>query len=128
MAAFFIVLRAGGWTYGDLLRAPDPLYLQATTACLAAIVAAQVVNVFACRHPRQSMFRFPLASNRLLLVGVVVEIVLLLLIVYTPAGHAAFGTFALPAWVWPLLVGFAVLVAALEELRKAVARRWLPAT
>jgi len=31
------------------------LYLQATTACLSAIIAMQVVNVFLCRHP--SMFR-----------------------------------------------------------------------
>ena len=51
MAAFFFVLFAGGWQYGEMLAATDPLYLQATTACLAAIVMAQVVNVFACRHP-----------------------------------------------------------------------------
>ncbi len=52
MTAFFFVLRQGGWEYGEALGTIDPLYLQATTACLAAIVVAQVVNVFACRHPR----------------------------------------------------------------------------
>ena len=47
----FFVLGDGGWKHGELLAATDPLYLQATTACLAAIVVAQVVNVFGCRHP-----------------------------------------------------------------------------
>jgi hypothetical protein len=70
MTAFFFVLRRGGWEYGQVLDGLDPLYLQATTACLAAIVVAQVVNVFACRHTTESALRFGLRSNALLLVGV----------------------------------------------------------
>lgn len=123
LAAFFIVLRAGGWQYGEVLQAPDPLYLQATTACLAAIVAAQVVNVFACRHPERSMFSLRLLSNPLLLVGVAAEIVLLLAIVYTSLGNAAFGTAPLAAATWQPLIGFAIVFGLLEELRKAVLRR-----
>ena len=53
MAVFFFVLDAAGWQYGETLATNDPLYLQATTACLAAIVMTQVVNVFLCRHPLQ---------------------------------------------------------------------------
>jgi sodium/potassium-transporting ATPase subunit alpha len=123
LAAFFIVLRSGGWEYGEVLQAPDPLYLQATTACLAAIVVAQVVNVFACRHPQVSMFRLRLLANPLLLAGVAVEILLLLVIVYTPAGHATFGTAAFTAATWQPLVGFAIVFGLLEELRKTVQRR-----
>ena len=52
MAAFFFVLHLGSWQYGGELGKLAPLYLQATTACLAAIVVAQMVNLFACRHPR----------------------------------------------------------------------------
>ena len=123
MLAFFFVLRGGGWTYPEALGPLDPLYLQATTACFAAIVVAQVVNVFGCRHPRVSALRFPLLSNRLLLAGVAVEIILLLAIVYTPIGHAAFGTAALPANTWVLLIGLGAVFGALEELRKLVLRR-----
>ena len=36
--------------------ATTSLYLQATTACLSAIIAMQVVNVFLCRHPTMSAF------------------------------------------------------------------------
>jgi len=123
MAAFFIVLHAGGWQYGQVLQAPDPLYLQATTACLAAIVVAQVVNVFACRHPELSMFRLRLLSNPLLLVGVAAEILLLLAIVYTSPGNAAFGTAPFAAAAWQPIIGFAIVFGLLEELRKAVLRR-----
>ncbi|HEX9207679.1 MAG TPA: cation-translocating P-type ATPase C-terminal domain-containing protein, partial [Steroidobacteraceae bacterium] len=123
LAAFFIVLHTGGWQYGQVLQAPDPLYLQATTACLAAIVVAQVVNVFACRHPQVSMFRLGLLSNPLLLAGVATEILLLFAIVYTPLGNAAFGTAPFAAATWAPLVGFAIVFGLLEELRKAVLRR-----
>jgi sodium/potassium-transporting ATPase subunit alpha len=54
MLAFFFVLDAAGWHYGQLLDRFDPVYLQATSACLATIVVMQVINVFLCRHPRRS--------------------------------------------------------------------------
>ena len=123
MTAFFFVLRAGGWQYGESLGTHEPLYLQGTTACLAAIVVAQVVNVFACRHDRKSMFRLGLRTNPLLLVGVGIEIALLLVVVYTPLGNAAFGTAPLSAPAWVLMVGLAVAFGALEELRKRLVSR-----
>jgi magnesium-transporting ATPase (P-type) len=49
MAAYAWVLRSGGWRWGQALPAADPLYREATTACLAAIVVTQVANLFACR-------------------------------------------------------------------------------
>ena len=123
MTAFFFVLRGGGWTYGEMLGAADPLYLQATTACLAAIVAAQVVNVFACRHSEQSVFRLGFLSNPLLLVGIGVEIAMLLLFVYTPIGNAFLGTAPLEAPHWILIAVLAVAFGLLEELRKWFVRR-----
>jgi magnesium-transporting ATPase (P-type) len=124
MAAFFFVLRGGGWSYGEALGPADPLYLQATTACLAAIVVAQVVNVFACRNPEQSVFRLGLLSNPLLLIGVAAEIALILLIVYTPFGNAAFGTAPLTAQAWLLMILLGLAFGLLEELRKWFMRRF----
>ena len=125
MAAFFFVLNRGGWEYGQALGSGDPLYLQATTACLAAIVVSQVVNVFLCRHPRDSAFAFPLFGNPLILWGIAAEIGLILAIVYTRWGNLAFGTAAIGARVWLFAASFAALMLALEELRKALARRLL---
>lgn len=123
LAVFFIFLHFSGWQYGQMLSADDPLYVTATTACLAAIVVSQVVNVFLCRHPHQPTLTAGVFSNRFLLWAVVAELGLLAFIVYTPWGNLLFGTQPLPAVVWLLAMVFALLIFLLEELRKAVARK-----
>ncbi|WP_447974729.1 cation-translocating P-type ATPase [Nitrospira sp. Kam-Ns4a] len=127
MGAFFWFLHTMGWRWGQPLDWADPLYRQATTVTLAAIVVAQIANVFACRSERLSVFRLGFLSNRFILWGILAELALLAAIVYTDFGQAVFGTGALPPWAWgPLLFGAALLLCA-EELRKAVVRR-LPCT
>jgi magnesium-transporting ATPase (P-type) len=118
LAAYFFVLDAGGWRYGEALAATDPLYLQATTACLAAIVLTQVVNVFLCRDPLRPAFSPGLASNPLIGWGIAAELALLAAIVYTPLGQSLFGTAALPLDVWLYMLPFAAAMFALEEARK----------
>jgi sodium/potassium-transporting ATPase subunit alpha len=121
MAAFFFVLHRGGWQGQELAR-NDPLYLQATTACLSAIIVMQVVNVFLCRSSSNSLFKLSPFSNRLIVVGVIVEIALILLIDYTPAGNAVFGTAPIPLAVWFFVLPFAMGMPVLEELRKWIMR------
>jgi len=123
LAAYFYVLDSGGWRYGEALGSLDPLYLQATTACLAAIVVMQVVNVFLCRDPARSTFSFGFMSNPLILWGIGFELVLIAAIVYTPWGQALFGTAALPVEVWLYVLPFAAAMLALEEARKLLARK-----
>jgi calcium-translocating P-type ATPase len=123
MAAFFYVLHGGGWPPGDELARLDPLYLQATTACLAAIIAMQVVNVLLCRHPARSVFTRGHRYNRLIAWGIVFELSLLLLIAYTPWGNALFGTAPLATDAWLFILPFGIGMLLLEELRKAVVRR-----
>ena len=125
MAAFFFVLRGAGWRYGE--PAGSSIYLQATTACLTAIVVMQVVNVFLCRSRMRSVFSVGLGGNRLILWGVLLEVALIVLIDYTPVGNLLFATAPLEPRVWLFLLPFAVAMLALEELRKWVARRLLAA-
>ncbi len=120
MTAFFFVLRAGGWQYAEVLAPRDPLYLQATTACLAAIVVTQVVNVFVCRDAVHSAFGVP--ANPLILLGVAFEVALILAIVYTPWGNALLGTAPIPVSAWLIALAFAAVMLALEEMRKALVR------
>jgi magnesium-transporting ATPase (P-type) len=124
MAVFFYVLQGGGWEFGTALGVKDHLYLQATTACLAAIVVMQVVNIFLCRHPQQSVFSPVLRRNNLIAYGIAFELTLLLLIVYTPLGNTLFGTAPLTSDVWWFLVPFGFGLLVLEEGRKAVVR-WM---
>jgi sodium/potassium-transporting ATPase subunit alpha len=123
MAAFFWFLSANGWTWGAPLAWTDPLYRQATTVTFAAIVVAQVANVFACRSEHVSAFRLGFFSNPFILGGIAVELALLAALVYTPLGHLILGTEPLPAWIWgPLILGAAGLLLA-EEVRKFIAAR-----
>ncbi len=126
LGAFFLLLRWGGWQPGQVLGQHEPLYLQATTACLAAIIAAQVVNVFVCRHPSAPAWSFSVRSNRLLWLGVGVEIALLLLIVYSPPGQWLFSTAAFDPALWWVIGALALLFGLTEEGRKWLFRRWRP--
>ena len=125
MATFFCALHFGGWIYGESLGKLDPLYLQATTACLVAIVAGQIGNVYLCRHPLKSAHSRELEHNPLLLPGIAAELVLILLVIYTPAGAWLFNTAPVGPDVWLLAVAFAAAMWALEEARKLWLRRSL---
>jgi magnesium-transporting ATPase (P-type) len=125
MAAFFFVLTGAGWSYGQKLAATDPVYLQATTACLSAIIVMQIVNVYLCRSATRSLFSTGLRGNALITVGVISEICVLLFISYTPWGNALLGTAPLGQKVWAVIIPFALGMLILEELRKWLARRRL---
>jgi sodium/potassium-transporting ATPase subunit alpha len=125
MAAFFFVLNIAGWKYGQNLAAKDPVYLQATTACLSAIIVMQIVNVFLCRSATRSLFSTGLRGNRLIIIGVISEITILLLIAYTPWGNSLLGTAPVGEKVWRIIIPFAIGMFLLEELRKWLARRRL---
>jgi len=123
MFGYFWVLKGGGWTWGRDLALTDPLYLQATTACLTAIIVTQMANVFACRSLRESIFTIGWTTNRLIFLGLSVELGLQLFIVYHPWGHAIFSTAPLPLTAWLVLIPFAVALLAAEEMRKYAVRR-----
>jgi sodium/potassium-transporting ATPase subunit alpha len=122
MAGFFFILRRGGWLYGQQLALNDPLYLQATTACLTSIIMMQIVNVFLCRSRHRSIFSQGIMGNPLVLWGVLLEIILILFIDYTSLGNAIFGTMPIDGEVWLFIAPFALLLLLLEELRKWLAR------
>jgi calcium-translocating P-type ATPase len=123
MAAFFFVLNESGWVYGEVLAPTDPVYLQATTACLATIVVMQITNVFLCRSPQLSIFTLRPFSNRLIVGGILVEIAIILLIVYTDLGNALFGTAPVGSDVWLFAIPFALAMLTMEEGRKWLMRR-----
>jgi calcium-translocating P-type ATPase len=125
MAVFFFVLEAAGWHYGVSLDRSAPLYLEATSACLATIVVMQMMNVILCRHPSRSSLSVGLFDNRYILFALAAELGVILFIIYTPAGNWLFGTAPLAADVWGLAMAGAALMWLLEEMRKAWLRRML---
>jgi potassium/sodium efflux P-type ATPase len=130
MTGFFLVWLANGYnlaalqavTPAILSRSADvatiAIYHQATTVMLAAIVACQDGNVFACRSERVSIFRLGFFSNRLIWIGIVVEWILILSIIYLPPLESVFSTASIQPiqWLGLLLCPFLILIA--DELRK----------
>ena len=123
MAVYFYVLNAASWQYGAPLDRSDPLYLQATSACLATIVVMQMMNVFLCRHPLKSSLAYGLFGNPYILLGLVAELGMILFIIYTPVGNWLFGAAPIGAEAWLLAFAGAALMGTLEEVRKAWRRR-----
>jgi len=123
MAGFFSVYWIYGWRPGMELRASGPLYIEATTMTLASIVFAQIGNVFACRTERGSALRAGLLSNRLVLIGIGVEVGLLTLFMYLPPLQRVFGVSPIHPHAWGVLLVFPLLLFFAEEARKLAVRR-----
>lgn len=88
-----------------------------------AIIGVVVVNVFLCRDPRQSVFAAALKYNPLILFGILVELALILVIVYSAPGNAAFAMAPIALEVWLFMLPFASAMLVLEEGRKWWLRR-----
>jgi sodium/potassium-transporting ATPase subunit alpha len=124
MFGFSYVLYNGGWIWGSTLPSHNILYLQATTACLTAIIITQIGNVFACRSDRESVFSIGFFTNRLIFGGIILEILLQVFIIYHPFGNKVFGTAPIGLDVWLILLPFSVVLLFAEELRKVIAKRF----
>lgn len=123
MFGFFWVLYQGGWSWGEMPGPDSLLYLQATTACLTAIVLTQIANVFACRSFSESVVSPGFFSNTLIFAGITFELLLQMFIVYTPWGNRIFSTAPLGLPVWGMLIPFMFLLLLSEETRKLLYRR-----
>ena len=132
MTGFLLVWRSNGYgitqlqamTSAILARSGTAtemaIYHQATTVTLAAIVACQVGNVFACRSERTSIFRLGFFSNRLIWLGIAVEWGLILSIIYFPPLQKVFATAPLSPWQWSLLILCPPLILIADEIRKKI--------
>jgi len=123
LAAYFYVLNQGGWSWGTALPLDHPLVRQASTATFLGIVMMQVGNVFACRSSRDSVFTKQFFTNRLIFIGIALEILLQIVIIYHPLGNKIFSTAPLSLDVWLLLIPFVLFLLLAEEGRKYIVRR-----
>lgn len=121
--SFFVVLFHGGWEYGQDLASNTLLYQQATTVFFASVVICQVADVLICRTRRQSLFSVGIMNNRLVLLGIFTELILLALICYAPWFNILFNTAPLEWWHFLLSVPFALLIFFGDELRRVFVRR-----
>jgi Ca2+-transporting ATPase len=135
MLGFLIIWWSHGYSLADLQQvtplilshSADPtvtaIYRQSTTVALAAIVACQIGNLFACRSEWVSAFQLDWMNNRLLWVGIGVECVALFAFIYFPTLSRIFTTIPLSPWQWLMLLACPPILLGAEELRKLMFRR-----
>jgi len=95
----------------------------ARTCAVNVFVFGELFYLFNCRSLRHSPFSLGFFSNRPLLLGAGLMIVLQLLFTYLPVMQAAFGSQGLDAVEWLLIVGGASVTYAVIELEKWLRRR-----
>ncbi len=121
--SYLFVNIQNGWPNVPLAGGNDPIYIKATTMSLAAIVFCQIGAVFNCRTEKQSVFKIGLFSNKRVNLGIVVEIILIVLLVYLPPLQKVFHTAPLGIADWLILCIWPPIVLLVEEIRKAFLRR-----
>jgi P-type Ca2+ transporter type 2C len=97
--------------------------VEARTIAFSVMVAFQWFNALNARSDRQSVFKLGLLSNRLLLGGIGLAVLLQVMVIYAPPFQRLFHTVPLNAGAWTVIVLVAASVLAIEELRKLVAPR-----
>jgi magnesium-transporting ATPase (P-type) len=118
MGGFFFAYWLAGWQPGMEMPSSGIIYATATTMSLAGIVASQIGNVFACRTERESVLSVGFLKNRLVLIGIAAEIILIIILDYTPLFQKIFGLAPLQLNDWLFLLIFPVVVLTADELRK----------
>ena len=116
MGAFFLNywVNQGHLNY---LTSSGPLYREATTMTLGAIIFTQIGMAMNSRKGRGSIFQIKPFANRIISLGIVLEIILFILLSYVPLFHTLFNTapIGIDDWLYLLLCPF--IIMALEEIR-----------
>jgi P-type Ca2+ transporter type 2C len=109
--------------YPDWHLPVESAYLWAGTVFFAGVVTAQVGNAFACRRERPGVHELGWFSNHYLMVGVVVQVLLAVALLYFSPMAMLFDLVALPPLLWLGLIAYAPILYGVERLRKILALR-----
>lgn len=95
---------------------------EAMTMTFISLILIQFFKAYSYRSDRHSVFDQPFA-NRWLNLAILFELPLLVLIVYVPFLHDAFGTYYLPLYDWLIVCVVAATIVPVLELAKWMVRR-----
>ncbi|TLM97291.1 MAG: cation-transporting P-type ATPase, partial [Actinobacteria bacterium] len=126
MAAFFWLYYRYGWRPGMAMAATGTVYVLATTMNHGAVVTTQIGNAFAQRTNRESVFKIGLFSNKFLLWGILVELIVFSILVYVPLFQEVFHHASLDAMDWAVLFALIPTLFIADEIRKFFVRRFFP--
>lgn len=118
MSGYLFANYLHGWPQVPLATFGSSIWREATTMTLTCIVAAQVGAVFCCRTQRRSIFSVDLFSNKLILAGVLFELILLACLIYVPFLQHIFNTASLSVVELCFALLWTTLIVLFDELRK----------
>jgi Ca2+-transporting ATPase len=124
MFCFFFWYWTNGYP-GQFLHLPSQgaIYHSATAIALASVVTTQIGNLFTQRTEKTSIFKLNFFHNRMIWIGIASELVLIMLIVYTPFMNEFIGTAPFPPIYWLFLFAWAPALIIPDEIAKYFKRR-----
>lgn len=97
---------------------------EAMTMTFVSLVLIQFFKAYSFRSDRHSILQ-GIFSNKWLNLAILVDVAMLLLVIYVPFLHDAFGTYYLPLEDWLIALGSAVTIIPALEFGKWMIRRGL---
>jgi magnesium-transporting ATPase (P-type) len=94
----------------------------ARTVFLAGVVTVQIGNAFACRTSKAHTTQMGWGSNKTLLGGIILSLLLIAGLVYVPPLAEAFDNQIFPFILWPALLLYALVLYTMEWFRKRLIR------
>ena len=88
-----------------------------------ALAMFQTFNALNCRSNTSSLFRLKIFSNKSILIGVCISIILLILATILPFFQLTLGTSALSIIDWILIIIVSSTVLLADEIRKIIRNR-----
>jgi len=122
---FFYVLVDGGWRYGMDLMTTDPLYRSATGIALSTILLMQIGNLVGRRFSKLSGLDRGLFSNRLLLLGILIQVIFSWATLYFEPIQKILNTGPVPFPIYLLAWFGIVIIFGIDYLRKIVFRHFI---
>ena len=115
------MLHAGGWQYGQSLSSTNPLYQSATGIVLATILLMQIGNLLGRRFTYHSGLDWGIFRNRLMLLGIIIQLVFSWAVLYFPPVSRVLGTGPVAGRVYFLACSGILLIFGTDYLRKKIA-------
>ncbi|MFA6899786.1 MAG: cation-transporting P-type ATPase [Desulfurivibrionaceae bacterium] len=123
MAAFISFLLLHGWQYGTVVLADPLLHRQAMTMTLLGVVSCQMFNAWTMRSWEFSAFSLGIFSNRLMLVGMAVNLIWVWTLLNVAPVQKVFNTAHVPPGDLWILLPFPVALLLSHEGYKWLRRR-----
>lgn len=123
LGGYFLINYLNGWPNVPLAPEGTLVYQKATTMMLVGVVFSQMGMALNNRTEKESVFKRGVFSNHYINLGLVVEVLILIVIIYVPFFNGIFNTAPLELYDWLYALPIPFIVFGIDELRKKILRK-----